>query len=84
MAHTDEAIGQTYHLTDPNPYKMRDIYQMMMTEYLGKEPKGILPLRLAKWAMSFSFIRKWLHVEKKHLNISNVRPYTTQQMHATL
>lgn len=67
LAHTDEAVGKTYHLTDPNPYKMRDIYRMMMTEYLGKEPKGTLPLRLAKWAMSFSFIRKWLRVEKEAL-----------------
>lgn len=67
LAHADEAIGKTYHLTDPNPYKMKDIYRMMMIEYLGKEPKGTLPLRLAKWAMSFSFIRQWLRVEKEAL-----------------
>jgi nucleoside-diphosphate-sugar epimerase len=67
LAHADEAAGETYHLTDPKPYKMRDIYRMMMRHYLGKEPRGTLPLAFAKWAMSFSFVRKWLRVEKEAL-----------------
>ncbi len=68
LAHFDDAVGKTYHLTDPKPYKMKDVYRMMMKEYLGKEPKGMIPLTVAKWLMSIPFLRKWLHIEKEALD----------------
>ncbi|GMB09950.1 SDR family oxidoreductase [Thermolongibacillus altinsuensis] len=68
LAHLEQAVGKTYHLTDPNPYTMRQIYQMLMKEYLNREPKGTIPLSLAKWFFSIPLIRKWLHVEKEALD----------------
>lgn len=60
--------GKTYHLTDPNPYTMKELHKMLTESYLGKTPKGKLPLGLAKGALSFAAIRKWLHVEKEVLD----------------
>ena len=60
--------GKTYHLTDPNPYKMSELHKMLSESYLGKTPKGQVPLSLAKSALSIAGIRKWLHVEKEALD----------------
>ncbi|WP_062356081.1 SDR family oxidoreductase [Bacillus kwashiorkori] len=57
--------GKTYHLTDPNPYTVIEIYQMMLNEMLGKKPKGNMPLSIVKFFLSFASIRKWLRVEKE-------------------
>lgn len=60
--------GKTYHLTDPNPYRMKDIYRMIAEAYLGRRPKGSIPLSLAKFPLTFAVIRKWLGVEKEALD----------------
>ncbi|ASN06664.1 SDR family oxidoreductase [Virgibacillus necropolis] len=60
--------GKTYHLTDPNPYKMKDLHKMLSEQYLGKTPTGQVPLTLAKKALSIAAIRKWLQVEKEALD----------------
>ncbi|MGE7215090.1 SDR family oxidoreductase [Priestia koreensis] len=68
LSHVDNGIGKTYHLTDPNPYTMKEIYEMMMQEYLNRRPTGVLPLALAKTGLSLSTVRKWLRVEKEALD----------------
>ncbi|MFB6468061.1 SDR family oxidoreductase [Cytobacillus sp. Hz8] len=68
LGHADIGIGKTYQLTDPNPYRCKEVYHMLMKEYLGREPFGVIPLGLAKWFLSFSAIRKWLRVEKEALD----------------
>ncbi|UCZ54922.1 SDR family oxidoreductase [Bacillus shivajii] len=68
LSHQDKGEGKTYHLTDPNPYKMSEVYTMLMQEYLGKTPKGKFPLQLAHTALSSSVIRKWINVEKEALD----------------
>ncbi|OEF99899.1 3-beta hydroxysteroid dehydrogenase [Vulcanibacillus modesticaldus] len=68
LAHFKEAEGKTYHLTDPKPYKMKDIYRMTMEAYLGRKPIGMIPLSFAKAMLSLSFIRKRLRVEKEALD----------------
>lgn len=73
LAHTDAGIGKTYHLTDPKPYRMRDVYRMVMNEYLGRNPRGTIPLSLANLALSFSAVRKWLRVEKEALEYFTVK-----------
>nr|WP_221301959.1 SDR family oxidoreductase [Texcoconibacillus texcoconensis] len=65
--HADVAISKTYHLTDPSPYKMKDVYHMLMRSYLGKKPFGIVPVFSVNGIMSFSSIRRWLNIEKEVL-----------------
>lgn len=60
--------GKTYHLTDPNPYTMRQLYQMISREYLGKTPKGTIPLSWSKCSLSVAPLRKWLHVEQEAMD----------------
>src|SRR5699024_8922947 len=60
--------GKVYHLTDPNPYTMDALQTMLMEKYLGKKPKGILPVKWMQYGLSFSFVRKYLRVEKEALD----------------
>jgi nucleoside-diphosphate-sugar epimerase len=68
LGHSDKGIGKTYHLTDPHAYSMKEVYAMLMQEFLNRKPIGTIPLPLVKAAMSLSFIRKWLQVEKEALD----------------
>lgn len=68
LGHADKGRGKTYHLTDPHPYKMRDVYRMLMEEFLGKMPRGTLPLSFSRGVLSVPFVRKWLRVEKEALD----------------
>lgn len=60
--------GKTYHLTDPNPYQVSEVYEMMMEELLNKRPKGILPLSFAKIGLGLKPVRTYLGVEKEALD----------------
>jgi thioester reductase-like protein len=64
----DNGIGKTYHLTDPNPYKVSELYEMLMKELLNKKPVGTIPLSLAKFSLSFKPLRQYLGVEKEALD----------------
>ena len=68
LSHSPKGVGKTYHLADPNPYKMKDIYRIVSEEYLGRKPVGTIPLSLAKAMLSIPFMRKWLRVEKESLD----------------
>src|SRR5690554_2242336 len=58
LSHNENGAGKTYHLTDPAPFTMAQVYEMLAMEYTGKEPKGKIPLPLSSASLSFSFIRK--------------------------
>ena len=60
--------GKTYHLTDPKPYKMWELQKMLTEHYLGKTPKGRIPVSLAKMPLHFAPVRKWLQVEKEAMD----------------
>lgn len=60
--------GKTYHLTDPKPYKVAELYEMMMYELLKKQPKGSVPLSLAKVGLNLRVLRRYLGVEKEALD----------------
>ncbi|MBT2678320.1 SDR family oxidoreductase [Bacillus sp. ISL-35] len=60
--------GKTYHLTDPKPYKVSELYEMMMFELLKKQPVGSVPLSLAKAGLQFRGLRRYLGVEKEALD----------------
>ncbi|WP_277586388.1 SDR family oxidoreductase [Psychrobacillus antarcticus] len=65
---SNEAIGKTLHLTDPNPYPVEEVYRAFVKEVTGKFPKGRLPLPIAKTAVALYPIRKFLQVEKETLD----------------
>jgi nucleoside-diphosphate-sugar epimerase len=68
LSHAEIGAGKTYHLTDPKPYSINEVYKMIMEKFLAKSPKGKIPLSLAKHFLSVSTFRKWLGVEKEALD----------------
>ncbi|GAA0341835.1 SDR family oxidoreductase [Bacillus carboniphilus] len=68
LSHHSVGAGKTYQLTDPKPYRVNEVYRMLMKEQLGKEPKGSIPLAFAKWSLSIPTFRKWVRVEKEALD----------------
>lgn len=60
--------GKTYHLTDPKPYTMKEIYKLLAQAYLRKTPKGKLSVSLAKKSLEKLRIRRWLQVEQEALD----------------
>ncbi|WP_027963445.1 SDR family oxidoreductase [Halalkalibacillus halophilus] len=75
LAHTTISNGKTYHLIDPNPYTIKEVYQLLMNTYINKEPRGTLPLLIGKSALSFPTMRKWLKVEKQALAYFNCESF---------
>ncbi|MFD1019309.1 SDR family oxidoreductase [Thalassobacillus hwangdonensis] len=67
LSHNPSGEGKTYHLTDPRPYKARDIYKMLLNEYLQKEPRFSLPMFLTEKSLSLPQLRKALGVQKESL-----------------
>lgn len=64
------AVGRdkTYHLTDPNPYQVSDLYKMLMVELCGKRPAGSFPLSAARGALRIKKLRNYLGVEQEALD----------------
>ena len=65
---SDDAIGQTIHLTDPLPYPVEEVYRAFVKEITGKFPRGRLPLSIAKSSVGLYPVRKFLQVEKETLD----------------
>lgn len=68
LAINDIGVNKTYHLTDPNPYTMSELYKMLMSEYLGRQPKFQIPSSLTKKSLELSSLRKWTRVEKEAID----------------
>jgi nucleoside-diphosphate-sugar epimerase len=68
LSFNPKGVGKTYHLTDPNPYSVKHIYEMLMKEFLQKSPKGVLPIKLAKFFLRYKQIERLLNVEKEALD----------------
>ena len=68
LTSSSKGVGKTYHLTDPKPYTVTEIYQMFLQGYNGKKPKGYLPFRITKAALSIRPLRKFLGVEVESLD----------------
>ena len=73
LSFQDVAVGKTYHLTDPHPYTMRELYTMLAHAYLGRKPKGQVSLSLAGLPMQSPAVEKWLKVEKEALEYFTIR-----------
>jgi nucleoside-diphosphate-sugar epimerase len=68
LSFNQAGVGKTYHLTDPNPYTVTEIYKILMEGLLNRTPKGTIPLQLGKWFLQFKAIQKFLKVEKESLD----------------
>lgn len=75
LAFEDKGEGKTYHLTDPKPYKVSELYEMMMSELIQRQPKGSVPLALAKAGLSMGAVRRYLGVEKEALDYFTWKGY---------
>jgi Male sterility protein. len=73
LSHAERGAGKTYHLTDPNPYTVEEIYALLLREMLGRRPKGRLPISISRFLLSFPGIRKKLRIEKETLDYLNWR-----------
>ncbi|MEE4378095.1 MAG: SDR family oxidoreductase [Candidatus Competibacteraceae bacterium] len=68
LGHAEAGVGKTYHLTDPKPHTVREIYRALMEESLGRKPVGTLPVAAAKVSLAVPPARKWLQVELESLD----------------
>ncbi|MBB6451350.1 thioester reductase-like protein [Geomicrobium halophilum] len=66
LSHADVGEGKTYHLTDPDPYKMHEVFRMLSEEYLGKTPKGSFSGKMSKSPL-MKPLEKFLGIEKEAL-----------------
>ncbi len=71
IAMSPQAEGKTLHLTDPNPHKVQDMYEVMVKEMTGKKPVGRLPLSLTKKCLANLSLRKRLGVEYETVDYLN-------------
>ncbi|PYZ94623.1 3-beta hydroxysteroid dehydrogenase [Salipaludibacillus keqinensis] len=68
LAHLSKGQGKTYHLTDPAPFRMFEVYEMLMKEYLGRRPKGRIPMNLAEKSMAVPQFRKFTSVQREAMS----------------
>lgn len=68
LSKLETAVGQTVHLTDPNPHPVEEVYRGMVHLMTGKNPKGRLPHSLAKMSLSIATVRRVLGVEIETLD----------------
>lgn len=52
------AVGETLHLTDPDPMTASEMYELLSMTYAGRLPRGRIPGALTSQGMRFSAIRK--------------------------
>ncbi|WP_167449559.1 SDR family oxidoreductase [Halobacillus trueperi] len=68
LAHHPESSGKTYHLTDPNPYTAKEIYEQLSYVYADKHPRFTLPLGLANQSLKLRPLRKVLGIQREALD----------------
>ncbi|PWK15695.1 SDR family oxidoreductase [Tumebacillus permanentifrigoris] len=67
LAHAAAGAGKVYHLTDPQPYNAKQVYELICRELLGKPPVWTLPAGVVYAALSVTAFRKWVQVERETL-----------------
>ena len=58
LALDPSAVGETLHLTDPNPVTADEVYELFCLAYAGRPPRGKLPTVLTSQSMRFAAVRK--------------------------
>ncbi|WP_416151771.1 SDR family oxidoreductase [Salipaludibacillus sp. HK11] len=80
LAHLPQGRGKTYHLTDPAPFRMFEVYEMLLKEYLNKKPKGRIPIGLAEKSMAIPPLRRYISVQREAMSyFSYLSSYDCQQ-----
>lgn len=80
LALNQVGVGKTYHLTDPEPYTMKELQEMLAQYYLGRRPKGVVPVSFIKKALLIYPLRKWLQVETEAMDYFTIHSsYDTSQ-----
>lgn len=52
------AVGETLHLTDPDPLTASEMYELLCATYAGRQPRGRIPGALTNQGMRLDAIRK--------------------------
>lgn len=73
LAMNPVGAGKTYHLTDPQPYNMVELQKMLAEYYLGRKPKGTIPVSIVKSFLKVAPIRKMLQVEAEAMDYFTIR-----------
>lgn len=68
LAVNEVGVNKTYHLTDPDPYLMPEIYTLLLAEFLNRKPEFHIPSSFTKQILGFSSLRKWLNVEQEAID----------------
>ncbi|NMH71431.1 SDR family oxidoreductase [Bacillus sp. RO3] len=68
LGHYECGSGKTYHITDPHPLTVREVYEQILWHMYKKQPSGRIPLSLSNWALGFRFVRRYLKVEREALD----------------
>ncbi|WP_226585429.1 SDR family oxidoreductase [Halobacillus litoralis] len=68
LAHAEKAVGRTYHLTDPNPYTAKEIYEHFSDQYRKKQPRFTVPVSFAREALRIKPLRQHLRIQKEALD----------------
>lgn len=68
LSNESTAEGKTFHLTDPHPHPVQEVYRTMVKVMTGKFPRGRVPISLAKQFMKMKIIRQVLGVEIETLD----------------
>lgn len=48
LSRDPRAVGGTFHLTDPNPFSARTVYELVAQRAERKPPRGVIPATLAR------------------------------------
>src|SRR5688572_5878586 len=55
---SDEAVGETLHLVDPEPVTASELMTLLAREYAGREPAYRVPPKLVETALRFGAVRE--------------------------
>ncbi len=82
LSRDERAAGGTYHLTDPNPFAARQIYELVAERAHKKRPRGFIPSSLARAVMRTPGIERLARAPRSfiesfdHLTFYNCRHAT--------
>ncbi|MBS2968530.1 SDR family oxidoreductase [Metabacillus sp. KIGAM252] len=63
-----EAAGHTFHVTDPNPGTIGELYDLFLKELLNRKTRGSIPPGAAKLGLSSKAVCNWLGTRKEALD----------------
>jgi nucleoside-diphosphate-sugar epimerase len=67
----DDALGKTYHLTDPNPLSAKRVFALVAKTTGKKPPLGKIPVRLTQFLMRTPGLEKLLRAPRQAIESFN-------------